>query len=62
MKSGRIWTYDLENLMYHANNRYQTIADLKTKYFKYIEHQSQSPTKNLTTSKQCLTLINKASA
>ena len=45
MKSGRIWTHDLENLMYHANNRYQTIADLKRKYFKYIEHQSQ---KNLT--------------
>ena len=48
MKSGRIWTHDLENLMYHANNRYQTIADLKRKYFKYIEHQSQSPRKNLT--------------
>ena len=39
MKSGRIWTHDLENLMYHVKER---------KYFKYIEPQSQSPRKNLT--------------
>ena len=35
MKSGRIWTHDLENLMYHGNNKYQTTAYLKRKYFKY---------------------------